>query len=160
MWAIILLLNKDGFIPTQNEWSHNYTVKTESVYSTLLYPNTHTVYGLMCVLGQFSVQYTLSFLQCIYAAIEVCMGVKNVGIISKEVTLSSSLRTLSEPLRMTRKLCRKYITHLRYVVEVWYFSCRFSSYGAPWSDNSKLSWFMRNLREEGLDSFSPVTLGN
>ncbi len=39
--------------------------KNESVYSTPLCPNTHTVYGLVCVLGQFSVQYTLSFLQCI-----------------------------------------------------------------------------------------------
>ncbi len=38
--------------------------KNESVYSTPLCPNTHTVYGLVCVLGQFSVQYTHSFLQC------------------------------------------------------------------------------------------------
>ncbi len=38
--------------------------KNESVYSTPLGPNTHTVYGLVCVLGQFSVQYTLLFLQC------------------------------------------------------------------------------------------------
>ncbi len=39
----------------------DYTLKTESVYSTPFCPNTHTVHGLVCVLGQFSVQYTLSF---------------------------------------------------------------------------------------------------
>ncbi len=38
---------------------HNTHCKNESVYSTPLCPNTH---GLVCVLGQFSVQYTLSFL--------------------------------------------------------------------------------------------------
>ncbi len=43
-----------------------YTVKMKVFYSTPLRHNTHTVYGLECVLGQFSVQYTLSFLQCMY----------------------------------------------------------------------------------------------
>ena len=40
-------------------------VQCKYVYCTPSCPNAHTVLFLVCVLGQFSVQYTLSFLQCI-----------------------------------------------------------------------------------------------